>query len=307
MSVLAKSRLTRVLVTGASGFAGTHLTALLASHGDEVVPLACDIRELNEVRAAVSAARPRAIVHLAALASVAEAWSAERAVWDVNATGTVNLLLAAQDAALDARILIVSSAEVYGIVAEERQPITEQEPIRPRSPYGASKAAAEIAALTSPLDVAVVRPFNHIGPGQDTRFAIPSFCAQIAEIERGNQPPQIAVGNLSARRDVCDVRDVVEAYRLLLRRGGPHGPFNIASGEAHAVGDLLERLLALARVPITVATDPGRLRPSDVPLLCGDATGLRAAVGWAPARDLPQTLSDTLAFYRASPSTTVTS
>jgi GDP-4-dehydro-6-deoxy-D-mannose reductase len=293
--------LSRVLVTGAAGFAGTHLTAALTAAGEEVVPFAGDIRELDALRAEIAAARPDAIAHLAGLASVAQAWGAERTVWDVNATGTVNLLLAVGEAAPAARVLMVSSAEVYGIVPEERQPIREDERVAPHSPYGVSKAAAEIAALASTLDITVARPFNHIGPGQDTRFAIPSFCAQIAEIERGDRPPRIEVGNLSARRDLSDVRDVAEAYRLLLRPGTGRGPFNIASGAAHAIGDVLARLLELANVPIAVEVDASRLRPSDVPMLCGDASRLRASVAWEPQRELDVTLSDTLASFRAAP------
>ena len=213
----------RVLITGAAGFAGAHLRALLEARGDETVPLAGDIRDLDSLTTAIGDAQPDAIAHLAGLASVAQAWDAERTVWDVNATGTVNVLMAARDAAADARLLIVSSAEVYGAVPEKRLPITEDETVAPLSPYGVSKAAAELAARQSPLDVAIVRPFNHFGPGQDTRFAIPSFCAQIAAIERGQQAPQIGVGNLSTRRDLSDVRDVVGAYALLLRPGVRRG------------------------------------------------------------------------------------
>ncbi len=263
------------------------------------MPLAGDIRDLDSLTTAIGDAQPDAIAHLAGLASVAQAWDAERTVWDVNATGTVNVLMAARDAAADARLLIVSSAEVYGAVPEKRLPITEDETVAPLSPYGVSKAAAELAARQSPLDVAIVRPFNHFGPGQDTRFAIPSFCAQIAAIERGQQAPQIGVGNLSTRRDLSDVRDVVGAYALLLRPGGPTGPFNVASGVSHVIGDLLERLLERARVPISVVVDQSRLRPSDVPELRGDATRLRTAVGWEPERNIEQTLVDTLEYYRA--------
>jgi GDP-4-dehydro-6-deoxy-D-mannose reductase len=290
---------TTVLITGAAGFAGTHLTAVLEEGGVEVTALSGDVRELDVLREQIAAARPDAIAHLAGLASVAQAWGAERAVWDVNATGTLNLLLAARDVAPGARVLIVSSAEVYGSVPEARHPIGEDEPLVPLSPYGVSKVAAELVAAQSPLDVAIARPFNHLGPGQDTRFAIPSFCAQIASIERGAQPPRIEVGNLSARRDFSDVRDVVDAYRMLLEPGGPRGPFNIASGTAHAVGEILDRLLALARVPIEVVVDESRLRPSDVPALCGDATRLRDALGWVPTHPLERTLADTLEYHRA--------
>jgi GDP-4-dehydro-6-deoxy-D-mannose reductase len=294
--------LSRILVTGAAGFAGSHLTALLEACGDEVVAFAGDIRELDVLRSEIAAVCPDAVAHLAGLASVAQAWGAERAVWDVNATGTVNLLIALREAAPHARLMIVSSAEVYGVVPASRQPISEGEPMAPRSPYGVSKAAAEIAAMQSPLDITVARPFNHIGPGQDTRFAIPSFCAQIAAIERGDQAPQIEVGNLSARRDLSDVRDVANAYRLLLAPGVRRGPFNIASGSSHEIGDVLTRLLGLARLPIAVIVDQDRLRPSDVAELRGDATRLAEELGWAPTRSLDETLLDTLEFFRTSKS-----
>ena len=293
--------MTGVFMTGAAGFVGTHFCALLAKHDVSVTPFSGDVRELAVLEAAIKDARPSAVVHLAGASSVSQAWMSARTVWDVNATGTLNLLLAVKSAAAAARVLVVSSAEIYGIVPAERQPICEHEPLAPRSPYGVSKAAADLVASQSALDVAVVRPFNHIGPGQDSRFAIASFCSQIALIERGESPPTIKVGNLDAHRDLSDVRDVVEAYRLLLAPHGPRGPFNVASGQAHRIGEVLGSLIALARRPIEIEIDKQRLRPSDVPLLCGNAARLAIATGWAPIYTLANTLADTLdAARRAS-------
>ena len=286
--------MTCVFVTGGSGFAGSHLCARLEDMGDEITRFEGDVRDLDSLRDALRAARPESVAHLAAASSVSQAWGDERSVWDINATGTLNLVLAVRDVAAHARVLVVSSAEVYGIVPAERQPIVESEPLAPYSPYGLSKAAADLIAMQSSLDVAVVRPFNHIGPGQDSRFAIASFCAQIARIERSESPPTIKVGNLDARRDLSDVRDVVEAYRLLLAPSGPRGPLNVASGQAHRMGDVLDSLIALASCPIETAIDAQRFRPSDVPLLCGDASRLASATGWAPGFTLARTLADTL-------------
>ena len=166
--------------------------------------------------------------------------------------------------------------------------------LAPSSPYGRSKAAAEIACARDDLDIAIVRPFPHTGPGQSETFAIPSFAGQIARIEAGAAPPSIQVGNLAARRDYSDVRCVVDAYaRLLDQRGGPR-VFNVASGTAHSMRSVLDRLLALATREIAVETDPSRLRPSDIPLLVGSPRRLAEATGWKPTRSLDETLRDVL-------------
>ena len=286
-----------VLVTGADGFVGQHLCAALLGAGVHPFALSGDIRDQESIVRQLDAAEPDAIVHLAALASVADSWSARSEVWDVNATGTNTLVSAVRERAPRARMLAVSSAEVYGIVPEIEQPIAESHAAAPRSPYAVSKLAAEATVLHSGLDAVVARPFPHLGPGQDERFAIASFAAQIARIERGDQDPVLRVGNLDARRDLLDVRCVAEAYVAVLQ-GTLTGLVNVASGVAWRIGDVLDRLLSLATVPIMIEIDPARLRPADVPLLAGDATRLREATGWRPRRSLDETLSDTLETFR---------
>jgi GDP-4-dehydro-6-deoxy-D-mannose reductase len=276
--------LQRVFVTGSRGFAGGHVLARLQEAGVEAVELAGDVRDGEVLVRELRAARPDAVLHLAAVASVADAFRRSRETWEVNATGSLVLLDAVAEAAPDARVVLVSSCEVYGVVDEARQPIGEDEPLRPRSPYAAAKAAAEMAA----------RPFPHLGPGQDERFAIASFAAQLHRIERGEAPPRLQVGNLDARRDLCDVRDVADAYLGLLSTPGLNGAYNVCRGEAFRIGDVLDRLRALIGTPVEVVVDPDRLRPLDVPLLLGDPARLHAATGWRAARPLDATLQDVL-------------
>jgi GDP-4-dehydro-6-deoxy-D-mannose reductase len=281
----------RVLVTGADGFVGRHLMVEL---GDGAVAASADVTDAAAVRDEVAVVRPDAVVHLAALSSVAASWGSSSAVWRVNALGTVHVLEAVRHEVPDARILFVSTAEVYGAEAD-RAP--EDRPAAPVSPYAASKAAAEVACAqavrASGLDVVVARPYAHVGPGQDERFAVGSWTRQIARLERDGGGA-LLVGDLSAERDLTDVRDVCRAYRLLLDPGVPAGTYNVASGDVVGLGDVVERLVALARVPVRVEQDPARLRPSDLPRLAGDAARLRAATGWVPMIALDTTLADAL-------------
>jgi GDP-4-dehydro-6-deoxy-D-mannose reductase len=194
--------------------------------------------------------------------------------------------------------VLASSAEVYGAVPESDQPIGEDAPLRPLSPYATSKLEAEAAAHASSVEAVIARPFPHIGPGQDERFAIASFARQIASIERGDAPPVLRVGNLEARRDLSDVRCVADAYLSLL--GSPHasGTYNISTGRAERIGDVLDALLRLSDQEIEIAEDPDRLRPADIPLLCGDPGRIAHDLGWQADRPLEQTLLDTLTFFR---------
>lgn len=288
----------RTLVTGADGFVGRHAIERLARAGIETIAFRGDIRDGDACRAQVRDARPDSILHLAAIASVADAWRNPEAVSEVNVGGTRNLLAAAAEEAADARFLLVSSAEVYGPVPELEQPIDEQTQPRPASPYAVSKLEAESVTLAASLDTVIARPFPHIGPGQDERFAIASFASQIAEIERGAEPV-LRVGNLDARRDICDVRDVVDAYRALLDPSDAAGTYNVCSGRAQRIGDVLGSLLALAEREIEVLPDPARMRPADVPLLLGSPARIELALGWKAGRPLQQTLSDILTAFRA--------
>ena len=228
-----------------------------------MVPFEGDVREPDEVVAAVRAAAPGAVVHLAAVSSVGESWRRATETWQVNAVGTVNVIDALLAAAPEARLLLVSTGEVYGRADE--LPTTETAPVRPLSPYAASKAAAELAALqaarSAGLDVVVARAFQHEGPGRDERFAIGSWTRQIAELEL-HGGGELHVGDLTAERDVTDVRDVCRAYRLLLDRAVPAGTYNVASGQKVPLSEIVDALVDLARCPVTVELDPARLRPS---------------------------------------------
>jgi GDP-4-dehydro-6-deoxy-D-mannose reductase len=287
----------RVLVTGPNGFVGRHLRNELRT---AFVPFDGDVLDAALLADAVRAARPQAVVHLAALSSVGQSWDDVGEVWRVNVVGTVNVLEAVRAEAPDARILFVSSGEVYGRAAEI--PTPESAPANPVSPYGASKAAAELACTQAgkSLDVVVTRSFPHLGPGQDERFAVASWAAQLAGLEDGGV---LRVGNLDVQRDFTDVRDVCHAYRLLLDPAVEGGTYNVASGSAVPLDRVVELLVAAAGVRVTVEPDEARLRPADVPVLAGDSSKLRAATGWEPAIPLEQTLADVLQEARGASET----
>lgn len=279
-----------VLVTGGQGFVGAHLLRLL----DDAVAPEVDVTDQVALRAAVHELRPRAVVHLAALSQVSDSWRDPATVWQVNAVGTVNLLESVRGECDDARVLVVSTGEVYG--RADVVPTPETAEPRPLSPYAASKAAAEVAACQagrSDLDVVVARAFQHEGPGRDDRFAVGSWTLQLAELERAGGGV-LRVGNLDVERDLTDVRDVCRAYQALLDPAVPAGVYNVASGRAVALRDVVARLVALCRVPVTVEPDPERMRASDVPVVSGDPSKLHAATGWKPEIPFERTLSDTL-------------
>ena len=306
----------RVLVTGASGFVGRHLLAALRAAGHETiaaggphdpapfVPL--DLHDAASVERVVGAAAPGAIVHLAGQAFVPQSMSDPLGTLGVNASGTAYLLEAARAfrdrTRVPLRVLVISSAEVYGLQRPERMPLDENAVAHPGNPYAASKLAAEVYALAwtraFALDVLVARPFNHIGPGQDARFAIPSFARQLAEIAAG-APAVMKVGNLEAQRDFLDVRDVCAAYVLLVANARPGEVYNVCSGRPVAIREVLRQLITIAHVPVEVRDDPERMRPSDLPILSGDATKMRAATGWEPGIALATSLRDIYADAQA--------
>jgi GDP-4-dehydro-6-deoxy-D-mannose reductase len=241
------------------------------------------------------------VYHLAGWADVAASWDDPLAVLRVNAEGTLNVLAACRAAGV-ARVLSVASADVYGIVRADELPLTEEAPLRPTSPYAASKIAADALAqqahLGYGLGVVRVRPFNHLGPGQSEHFVAPALAARIARAERDGLD-EIPVGNLTARRDVTDVRDVVRAYRLLIERGEPGQVYNVCSGRDVAVQELADLLVAMARRPLRLVTDPSLLRQVDLPVLRGDPSRLQAATGWQPEVPIERTLADLLDDLRA--------
>ncbi len=293
-----------MLVTGSRGFVGTWLTRHLAGVGDEVLelPAGLDVADRDAFVGAVAEASPEWVCHLAGLASVAGSWDDPAGTYLVNTLGVSHLCEAVLSCSPVPRVLLVSSAEVYGRVPADELPIGEDRAFAPVSPYGASKAAAELIGLQAWLgrgvQVVRARPFNHTGPGQRPDFVVPALARQVAEAVAAGTGA-ISVGNLAARRDITDVRDVVRAYRLLLVRGEPGVAYNVCRGESVAIGEVLQRLLFLSGADLRVELDPGRLRPSDVPDLRGDPTRLEAATGWAPEVDLDRSLADVLAEWGA--------
>ncbi len=296
----------RALVTGAGGFVGVHLVRHLEQQGDDVVQLerrvdGIDIADADALTDAVVAAKPEAVYHLAGAADVGGSWVAPRETFLANALGTLNVLEASRQAGAE-RVLAVTSADVYGRVTSDELPLGEDRPLRPVSPYAASKVAADALAqqawLGHRLPVIRVRAFNHLGPGQSDRFLAPSIAARIAHNERDGGD-EVPIGNMTPRRDVTDVRDVVRAYRLLVEAGEPGAVYNVCRGSAVSVQEIAEALLAKASRPMRLVSDPGLQRPVDIPVLVGDNTSLRDATGWEPTIALDQTLSDVLADWRA--------
>ncbi len=290
----------KALVTGAAGFVGPHLLSHLSEAGDEAVGTDLgtgpDLMDPDGWHALIGDEQPDAIYHLAGWSDVGGSWTNPRTAWRVNTEGVLTVLEAARAHDVG-RVVIISSADIYGIVQPEQLPITEDTPLRPRSPYGASKQGAEDLARQYHrgwgLDIVIARPFNHIGPGQSTQFVAPAFAARIAqsEVDGGGT---VLHGDLSPRRDFTDVRDVVRAYRLLATNGVPGQTYNICSGTDVAMSELLDQLVAGARVPIETTVDPALLRPVELPVLRGSHQRLSTDTGWTPSIPLDQTLLDIL-------------
>jgi len=291
-----------VFITGAGGFLGQHLSRVLVEHGARVTAsylghpprladvalVELDVCDRAATQRAIAAARPDVVVHLAGLSHVGESWQRLPESFRVNVLGTEHVVDAAA-AAGGARVVFASSAEVYGAVPEGEQPIAEERELAPRTPYALSKAAAERLALRA--GASVVRTFNLVGSGQAPNFALPAFARQLRSIERGEQEPALRVGNLAARRDFVHVLDGAEAYRLVIEHGAAGGVYNLASGHALSIGEMLERLIVVAGRKVRVETDPARFRPVDLPLSCGDARRL-GALGWRPRRTPEDALRD---------------
>jgi GDP-4-dehydro-6-deoxy-D-mannose reductase len=264
-----------------------------------------DVLDSDAFDAALDAARPDGIVHLAGQANVALGNRAPVTTFRINAEGTVRLLDAVARRAPEARTVVVTSAEVYGATDAARMPVSEDTPLEPRTPYGVSKAAADLAAAHAAraggLHVVRMRPFNHVGPGQRTGFVVPDFASQIAAIERGEAPPELRVGNLSARRDFTDVRDIVRGYRDALDRGLSGVAYNLCSGTSVPIEDVLGALVERARCEIRVLPDPARLRPSDVPEFRGDPARAGRDLDWTPRIPLQRSLEEVLEEWRSAP------
>ncbi|HQR51639.1 MAG TPA: GDP-mannose 4,6-dehydratase [Burkholderiales bacterium] len=298
----------RLFLTGHEGFVGQTLRSWLAAAPAsapeiELVPPRSryDLTDPASLECALPADAFDFVIHLAAQSFVPESFRDPKRTYDVNFTGTLNLFQALKTRGFTGRVLYVSSAEVYGQVPPEQMPIDESRAPQPRSPYGVSKVAAEALcgqwSRTAGLDVVVVRPFNHIGPGQTDRFVVASFTRQVAEIKLGQRPPVIEIGDVEVTRDFTDARDVVEAYLRLLEDGAGGETYNVCSGREVWVRDLLPMLFELAGVEARVAQDPARLRPAEQKRLLGSYEKLQRATSWAPTTPLRTSLADALAWW----------
>lgn len=309
-------------ITGIAGFAGSHLAEELLNHGyrvtgavlkgestaniaeilKDITLTELDILEPENCKKAIKRFKPDVIFHLAAFASVGKSFQNERLVYRINFDGTLNMLGAALQAKRLEKFVFVSSSDTYGIFSPKNKTLSENQPFSPVSPYGISKAAAEFAcqayAKRYELPVVIARSFNHSGPRQNEDFVIPSFAKQIATIEKDGKKPIMYVGDLSARRDLSDVRDIVRGYRLIAQKDRPSQAYQLCSGRATSIKSVLNQLLSLSEVKITVKTDKARLRKNDIPTLRGDNSLAVKKLGYKVRHSLKETLADTLQYWR---------
>ncbi len=314
----------RVLITGITGFAGSHLAEyILANHADtqvfgtvrwrsrmdNVAPfqdklrlIEADIKDQVSLRAVLAESKPDRIFHLAAQSFVPASWTCPAETFAINAIGEINLFEAVLALDLKPRIQVAGSSEEYGQVFSNEIPMKESNPLRPLSPYAVSKVAQDLLAFqyykSYGLKTVRTRGFNHTGPRRGDVFVTSSFARQIAEIEKKKRPPVIYVGNLEAKRDFTDVRDMVRAYWLALERGVEGEVYNIGRGQAFSMKEVLDLLMSLSRAKMEVKVDPARLRPSDVPVLLSDSTKFVSLTGWRPMIPFKQTILDLLNYWR---------
>lgn len=314
--------MTKALITGINGFAGSHLAEFLLSKGyqifgidynlgnagnighirDRLTLYECDIRDEARLNEIITQSKSDEIYHLAAIAHVPTSYRDPKLTFEVNLYGSLNLFETVKATSWSVKVLYVGSASEYGDVSKERIPIDEDVPLKPVDPYSVSKASADMLAYQYfkdyGLHVVRVRPFNHIGPRQSPDYVVSNFAKQIAEIEKGLKEPVITVGNLEAKRDFTDVRDMVRAYWLALQKGEGGEVYNICSGKAVLIKEVLDKLLKLSKREIKIKQDVKRLRPADIPLLLGDSSKFRERSGWKPEIPFEKTLQDTLDYWQ---------
>lgn len=291
----------QLLATGLSGFVGSHVARQLAAVDLLHEGRLADLRDRLEVNAAIARIRPDAVIHLAAQSSVPASIEDPGLTRQVNVEGTRHLLQALEAAGFRGRMLYVGSADAYGIVPEADLPVTEQHPLRPMNPYAESKAQAEALcrewSLRGAFEIVIARPFNHIGPGQSTRFAVASFARQIAAYRAGRGSRCLVAGNLDTTRDFTDVRDVVRAYGALLAKGRNGQAYNVCSGVERSLREVVATMLRVAGVEMEIETEVALVRKSEQPRMLGSFARLHADTGWGPAIGLEQTLTDTLDYW----------
>lgn len=316
----------RVLITGVTGFAGSHLADLCLGKSDvelfgiirwrsrteniehiwdRLELLECDLRDASSTRDTIERIRPDWIFHLAAQSFVPTSWNAPSESLITNVIGQLNIFEAVRKSGLEARIQIACSSEEYGMVHADEVPISEDNPLRPLSPYGVSKVGQDMLGyqyfMSYGMEIVRTRGFNHTGPRRGPVFVCSDFAKQLVDIERGAREPVMEVGNLDARRDFTDVRDMVRGYWLALEKGKPGEAYNICTGRSYSIREILDMLIEITGMDVEVRTDKGRLRPSDVPLLEGDNSKFRKDTGWEPEFTIRQTLSDLIDFWRSCP------
>jgi len=294
----------RILLTGSEGFVGRCFQAeipcipLVDAEGRTI-----DIRNFSAISSFIAQADFDAVLHLAGKSFVMDSFKNPREIFEVNLMGSLNLLMALQEGGFRGRFLYVGSGEEYGLVREGQLPITEEQLLKPRSPYAASKIAAEAfcyqMSLNAEFEILMARPFNHIGPGQSERFVIAGLAKQLVQIKLGLQDPKIFVGNIEVTRDFTDVRDIVRAYKLLLEKGSSGEVYNVCSGREYRIRDLLEKMLEIAGVNVEIAVDPVRLRAAEQKRALGSFQKLNRATGWSPSIPIEKSLGDILSDWKA--------
>ena len=309
----------KALVIGAAGFVGGYLIQCLRDTWDwdvSATKLAQEtagkdvpfynlvLADQDSITRLLEQEKPDYIFHLAAQSSVALSWKKPELTVNVNVNGTLHLLDSVRSLSWKPRVLLVGSGEEYGKIRPGDLPLTEDAPLRPGNLYAATKAmqnmVGKIYTEAYQMDLVMVRAFNHVGPGQSPQFVVSDFCRQVAEIEKGSREPVLRVGNLDSKRDFTDVRDVVQAYALLMQKGTAGETYNVGSGHAISIRRLLDEIIALSAVPVQVETDPAKFRPIDVPVIEADTAKLRSCTGWEPQIPLKQTLQETLEGWRAT-------
>jgi GDP-4-dehydro-6-deoxy-D-mannose reductase len=314
----------RVLITGITGFAGSHLADYCLERGDvevygiirwrsrteniehiqdKIHLMECDLRDATSTRDVIEEIQPEYIFHLAAQSFVPTSWRAPTESLTTNVLGELNIFEAVRKIGLKCRIQLAGSSEEYGLVREDEIPITEDNPLRPLSPYGVSKVAQDLLGYqyfkSYKMDIVRTRGFNHTGPRRPPVFVCSDFAKQVVDIEKGRKEPVIHVGNLDAKRDFTDVRDTVKAYFLALEKGKSGEVYNICAEKSWSIRSVLDMLIAGSQKEIEVKVDKARLRPSDVPLLQGDCSKFRNDTGWKPDIPFEQTLEDILDYWRS--------
>lgn len=312
----------RAFITGIVGFAGSHLAAELLDCGYEVYGTqlpgesrdrlrgitgsisisSVDLTDHAATRRLVKRIKPDTVFHLAAISAVGYSFKNPRHTFDVNVTGTLNLLEALREVGTVKSIVVVTSSDIYGIVRPSDLPIRESTPLMPVTPYGVSKAAVDMLGYqyfkSYGLPVMRARAFNHTGPKQDQGFVVADFCRQAALIESGRLKPVLTVGNLDAKRDISDVRDIVRGYRLISENGKPGDAFNLCSGKSHRIKSILNKILKMISLDVSIKPNPKLMRPSEIPNLVGDSSKARRGVGYKTKYELTGTLEDTLSYWR---------